>query len=122
MPTSIDGNSLNALADAPDFRDRYYEPSLIELLPEITPPPELSILNQGTEGACTGFGLAAVINKLNQDRGSKVRVSSRMLYESVRDINGRLVAWFILGLFPGIFDAEVDGGWVSGWRESTGVA
>jgi len=86
MPTSLDGNSLNALADAPDFRDRYYEPSLIELLPEITPPSGLSILDQGTEGACTGFGLAAVINKLNQERGSKVRVSPRMLYESKRTV------------------------------------
>jgi hypothetical protein len=33
----------------------------------------------------------------------------------VRDINGRLVAWFILGLFPGISDAEVDGGSISAW-------
>lgn len=111
MPTSIDGNSLNALADAPDFRDRYYEPSLIELLPEITPPPELSILNQGTEGACTGFGLAAVINKLNQDRGSKVRVSSRMLYEMAKKFDqwpgeqysgsscrGAIKGWYSMGV------------------------
>jgi hypothetical protein len=33
----------------------------------------------------------------------------------VSDINGRLVAWFILGLFPGISDAEVDGGSISAW-------
>ena len=38
-----------------------------------------------------------------------------MQHNRVRDINGRLVAWFILGLFPGIFDAEVDGGSISAW-------
>ena len=49
----------------------------------------------------------------------------RLEYRShirVRDINGRLVAWFILGLFPGIFDVGVDGGSVSAWRERTGLA
>jgi len=77
MSDSLDGKRLTALADALDFRDRYYEPVLVELRPEITPQSGLRVLNQGSEGACTGFGLAAVINKLNQDRGSKTRVSPR---------------------------------------------
>jgi pimeloyl-ACP methyl ester carboxylesterase len=36
------------------------------------------------EGACTGFGLAAVINRLHQSQGRDVRVSPRMLYEMAR--------------------------------------
>ncbi len=47
-------------------------------------PRSLHILDQGSEGACTGFALAALINRLNQQRGRRVRVSPRMLYEMVR--------------------------------------
>jgi len=75
---------LNALADIPDYRDRYYEPALLQLKPSISPPGNVEVLNQGEEGACTGFGLAAVINKLNHDRNSSVRVSPRMLYEMAK--------------------------------------
>ncbi|MDA1164208.1 MAG: hypothetical protein O3B13_14000, partial [Planctomycetota bacterium] len=39
-----------------------------------------------------------------------------------RCINGRLFALIILGLFPGIFDVEVDGGSVSTWGERAGLA
>jgi hypothetical protein len=49
------------------------------------------ILNQGEEGACTGFGLAAVINYLYWERAqrsngaeSPPRVSMRMLYHMAR--------------------------------------
>jgi hypothetical protein len=39
------------------------------------------VLDQGTEGACTGFALAAVINLLNTERSRKFAASARMLYE-----------------------------------------
>lgn len=44
----------------------------------------MKILNQGTEGACTGFGLAGAINLLNRKREKAVVVSPRMLYEMAR--------------------------------------
>ncbi|MCD6424383.1 MAG: hypothetical protein J7L35_02665 [Anaerolineales bacterium] len=42
-----------------------YEPALIQLLPEIDNRGVTDVLDQGEEGACTGFGLAAAINLLN---------------------------------------------------------
>ncbi len=83
-PGELDGRILNALPDIPDFRDRPYQPALLQLQPHISPPADLEILDQHSEGACTGFGLAAVINKLNYDRNSPVRVSTRMLYEMAK--------------------------------------
>lgn len=80
-PSTLDGYLLNARSDPPDVRDWPYEPALIQLESRIDPPSELHILNQESEGSCTGFGLAAVINHLNQRRGNPVRVSARMLYE-----------------------------------------
>ena len=60
----IDSIPTNVLRDIPDFRDRPYEPALIQLKPQLPAPDDLHILDQGTEGSCTGFGLAAVINLL----------------------------------------------------------
>ena len=66
---------LDARPDRPDLRDRIYLPPLVSL-PHQYPPPEWIktylprytkaglILDQGEEGACTGFGLAAVVNYL----------------------------------------------------------
>ena len=88
MPTGNSGKTtqrpLTAVQDVPDLRDWPFEPSLRMLRRYITVPRGLQILDQKTEGACTGFGLAAVINLLNRERGSKVRVSPRMLYEMAR--------------------------------------
>jgi len=78
-----DGYTLNAVKDLPDIRDRMYEPALIRVKDEIK-PPEVSALDQGSEGACTGFGLAAVINLLNRRRDRITRVSPRMLYEMAK--------------------------------------
>ena len=78
------GYILNALQDVPDLRDWPFEPSLGKLHRYIRPPSGLVILDQQQEGACTGFGLAANINLLNQDRGDKTRVSPRMLYEMAK--------------------------------------
>ena len=57
---SIGGRQLTAIADAPDLRDYIYQPALVSL-PASVPvvPGKLHIRDQGTEGACTGFGLAA---------------------------------------------------------------
>jgi len=74
----------NATPDMPDIRDRIYEPALIKLLSEISPPEDLHILDQGYEGACTGFAIAAVINRLLQTSGRDLRVSPRMLYEMAK--------------------------------------
>lgn len=83
--TTPDQYQLNAVPDSPDIRDRMYEPALIQLKSELDPKPEsLTILDQGQEGACTGFGLAAVINYLNKERGKDFRSSPRMLYEMAK--------------------------------------
>lgn len=70
---------LDARPDRIDFRDRTYSPPLVSL-PESCPSvAEISeylpqyhktskILDQGKEGACTGFGLAAVINYILWER------------------------------------------------------
>ena len=71
---------LNVRPDTPDIRDRYYEPALVQLAPLIDHRGG-RILDQETEGACTGFGLAAVINLLNMKRGQSFKASPRMLYE-----------------------------------------
>ncbi len=89
MPTEIfetpDGYKLNADNDTPDSRDHFYQPSLIQLKPALGPGDTWpTILDQGKEGACTGFGLAAVINMLNQKRESDIRVSARMLYNMAK--------------------------------------
>ena len=73
---------LNVRGDPPDIRDRIYEPALVRLEPKIDNRETKLVLDQGQEGACTGFGLAAVINLLNLRRGTaKFRASARMLYE-----------------------------------------
>ena len=110
MPTtSYKNQTLDARPDRLDLRDREYRPPLRSLPPQ-WPPKDLidkllpcytndgMILNQSGEGACTGFGLAAVINYLNwresiEIKGSEVicpnnirekKVSTRMLYSMAR--------------------------------------
>lgn len=109
MPTNtIDNRTFDARPDRIDYRDRIYNPPLV-CLPEQYPPMEFIethladytrvhklILNQGQEGACTGFGLAAVINyllwKKHLDEEIKTgkkspkmdKVSQRMLYHMAR--------------------------------------
>ena len=80
----LDGYQLTATADLPDNRDWEYQPPPIALKSYMSKPRSLIILDQKREGACTGFGLAAVVNLLNQARDSRVRVSARMLYEMAR--------------------------------------
>lgn len=67
--------TLDTRPDRVDLRDRSYRPPLEAIAPEY-PPAELMasgvalyvkhnmVLDQGKEGACTGFGLASLINSL----------------------------------------------------------
>ena len=69
------GRVFDARPDRLDLRDREYRPPL-RALPAVWPAPHYidavlpcyrdseMILDQGEDGACTGFGLAAVINYL----------------------------------------------------------
>jgi hypothetical protein len=80
---------LNVFPDLPDIRDKYYESSLRILAPHIHPPLGIQVRDQGGEGSCTGFGLAAVIDALNANRARLVadlpaQVSSRMIYEMAK--------------------------------------
>jgi hypothetical protein len=78
--------TLNARKDTPDIRDRMYEPALMQLQPSLDNRSSVpKILDQGREGACTGFGLAAVINLLNAEKRSlQFSASMRMLYEMAK--------------------------------------
>ena len=80
----LDGYLLNGIPDELDLRDYPYEPALIKLKSEILPPKKRAVLDQGEEGACTGFGLAAVINHLLKERGEERTVSARMIYEMAK--------------------------------------
>ncbi|MFC7338257.1 C1 family peptidase [Haloferula chungangensis] len=87
----MSGRLLTARPDTLDFRDLMYVPTLVEV-PRERPlefyqihGPE--ILDQGQEGACTGFGLAAVANyllKTRLDSPDPIPVSARMLYEMAK--------------------------------------
>ncbi|SFP14807.1 Predicted chitinase [Variovorax sp. OK605] len=82
---------LDARPDTLDFRDLMYTPTLIEV-PTHVPLGDyidygVPILDQGSEGACTGFGLATVANYLLLRRRvipDNVPVSPRMFYELAR--------------------------------------
>lgn len=82
---------LDARPDTLDFRDLMYVPTLTEV-PLRIPLDDyrlarVPVLDQGKEGACTGFGLAAVVHYLLRTREvdpDAVAVSPRMLYEMAR--------------------------------------
>ena len=74
----------NVQQDVPDTRDWMYQPALIPLARSLDPPDNLQILDQKSEGACTGFSLAAAINCLNSSLDRQYQVSPRMLYEMAK--------------------------------------
>ncbi|KOS04793.1 peptidase C1 [Flavobacterium akiainvivens] len=82
---------LNARPDTLDFRDRLYQANLYEV-PEEIPLEDyksvgVPVLDQKSEGACTGFGLATVANYLLRKRTrypNTLAVSARMFYEMAR--------------------------------------
>lgn len=85
--------ALNARPDTLDFRDTLFTPSLREV-PATKPLKEyqklardygVPVLDQGVEGACTGFALATVANYLLGQRAQPCQpVSARMFYEMAR--------------------------------------
>lgn len=115
MPTiRLGDRALDARPDRVDPRDYPYRPPLVNL-PDQWPPPDWIrdylpeyaehelVLDQKREGACTGFGLAAVINYLKWEAWKRAeferqaresadgkplprpeQVSARMLYQNAR--------------------------------------
>ncbi len=82
---------LDARPDTLDFRDKMYVPTLYEVPVAMELDEyrkwEVPILDQGSEGACTGFGLATVANYLLRRRKivpDPKPVSARMLYEMAK--------------------------------------
>ena len=78
---------LDAFPDRIDLRDWFYQPALISLPDSLVSCAFIKpamILDQGQEGACTGFALAAVINFLRAQQKRTAVVSPRMLYELAR--------------------------------------
>ncbi|OFZ67354.1 MAG: peptidase C1 [Betaproteobacteria bacterium RBG_16_56_24] len=98
-PVAARRATLNVTSDPKDLRDRAYTPPP-NSLPQMYPANDHIkrfmgaytkaglILDQGQEGACTGFGLACVINYLRwQAAGMPAKhesVSPRMLYHFAR--------------------------------------
>ena len=77
--------TLDAFPDRIDLRDWPYQPTLSALPDTLVNCGKVPIiLDQGSEGACTGFALAAVVNYLLAQRGIKRTASPRMLYEMAR--------------------------------------
>lgn len=85
--------TLDAFPDKIDIRDWVYQPNLRPLPDQLVNCDKVPhILDQGREGACTGFALSAVINYhlvkngrcTAEDIKQKECVSPRMLYEMAR--------------------------------------
>ncbi len=80
--------------DTLDFRDRMFVPTLVEVPEELTLTAyeqrlrgKALILDQGEEGACSGFALAATCNYLLRTRKvypDKIAASPHMLYETAK--------------------------------------
>ena len=88
-PPRIGRFRLAARTDVPDFRDYIYEPALVNIKPRLEVPDNLHIRHQGSSNACTGFALAACIDRLIIESGRQandqpVTVSALMLYENAR--------------------------------------
>lgn len=84
---------LAARPDTVDFRDRMYVTSLVEV-PRVKPLAEylsrkLPVLDQGQEGACTGFALATVVHYLLRSRKLSGTTAEK---HQERDWNARLVS------------------------------
>jgi hypothetical protein len=100
--TGFTNVTFDARPDRLDFRDKAYLPPLRSLAPRFPDDATIArflpayvkaglVLDQGREGACTGFGLACVINFLtfvrslgSTPRGEFRPASPRMLYELAR--------------------------------------
>lgn len=108
--------TFDARPDSIDFRDQLFVPTLVDV-PARKPLVDyqdlkLPILDQGDEGACTGFALAAVCHYLLKSvRGStwaNKQVSARMLYVMAK----RYDEW------PGTeYDGSSARGAMKGWHK-----
>ena len=97
---TLKGMCFDARPDRVDLRDLPYRPALRSLPPRYPDHASIAryfqqykkdrmVLDQGQEGACTGFGLAAVINYLlwresrlvRKKKSASPKVSERMLYQ-----------------------------------------
>ena len=88
---TVSQRELNVRPDTLDFRDLMYVPTLVEVgtsLPlDKYRKAEVPILDQGQEGACTGYGLATVAHYLLRARAiipDKKAVSPWMFYTMAR--------------------------------------
>jgi len=88
---SLAGRKLNVRPDTLDFRDLMYVPTLVEVGCSISldhyRKTGVPVLDQGQEGACTGYGLAAVAHYLLRTREivpDRTEVSPWMLYMLAR--------------------------------------
>lgn len=99
IPAAIPTRCMNVRKDPRDLRDRAYQPRAVNLAPEFPSAQHIQsywsrysqaglVLDQGQEGACTGFGLACVVNYLRWQKAefpqSLESVSPRMLYNFAR--------------------------------------
>lgn len=91
VDNSSSNHTFNARPDTLDFRDKMFVPTLYEVPIQISLEEykawKVPVLNQGHEGACTGFGLATVANYLLRRRKvvpDPKPVSPRMLYEMAK--------------------------------------
>jgi hypothetical protein len=82
---------FDATKDPLDLRDLMYEGSLIDLPHWVDNRGKVPfILDQGREGACTGFALAAVVNYQKHNKAGATQLkrpngaSARMLYEMAK--------------------------------------
>lgn len=120
MPTSKKDPAriLDALPDTIDFRDTIFIPTLVRVPAKSDLQAyrkfKIPILDQGSEGACTGFGLATVANYLLRARGQNPtadEVSAWMLYAMAKrydewpgenyngsSARGAMKGWFKHGL------------------------
>lgn len=82
---------LDARPDTADFRDRMFEPTLVDV-PSEMPLARFTklgvpVLDQGEQGACTAYGLATMAHTLLRRRRPDPvteRMSTRMLYDMAR--------------------------------------
>lgn len=116
--SSIPSRTLDALPDTVDFRDSIFVPTLIRVaaVSDLAGyrAHGLPVLDQGSEGACTGFGLATIANFLLRVRGQNPtadEVSAWMLYSMAKrydewpgedyegsSARGAMKGWFKHGL------------------------
>ncbi|HEY4530453.1 MAG TPA: C1 family peptidase [Luteimonas sp.] len=82
---------FDARPDTADFRDRIFEPTLVDM-PTEAPLEDfmaqgVPVLDQGSDGACAAFALATVAHALLRRRRPQpdtTRISPRMLYDMAR--------------------------------------